>query len=55
MTESAASKMTKLCTAVAAMGALVGLVVNSGHPVDAGTAAAAAPAAVSAPAAVFGN
>lgn len=34
MTESAASKLTKLCTAVAAVGAMVGLIVNSGAPSD---------------------
>ena len=45
MTESAASKMTKLCTAVAALGAIVGLMVNSGSPSDAGTPTAAASAA----------
>jgi hypothetical protein len=47
MTESAASKLSKLFTAVAAMGALVGLMVNSGAPTDAaGTASASAPVAI---------
>jgi hypothetical protein len=35
MTESAATKLTTLCTAIAAFGALVGLMVNSGAPSDA--------------------
>lgn len=34
MTESSASKLTTLCTAVAAVGALVGLMVNSGTQAD---------------------
>ena len=34
MTESAASKLTTLCTAVAAVGAMVGLMVNSGDQPD---------------------
>lgn len=32
MSETAASKLTTLCTAAAALGALVGLMVNSGNP-----------------------
>ena len=46
MTESAASKLTTLCTAVAALGALVGLLVNSGNPPAAANPATTAAAVV---------
>jgi hypothetical protein len=46
MTESAASKLTTLCTAVAALGALVGLMVNSGNPPAAANPATTAAAVV---------
>lgn len=54
MTESAASKLTKLCTAVAALGAIVGLMVNSGVPTD--TAPTTSASSVTVPAGVqFSN
>ncbi|HTK66072.1 MAG TPA: hypothetical protein VL595_27090 [Pseudonocardia sp.] len=46
MTESAASKLTKLCTAVAAVGAMVGLIVNSGAPSDSVPTSSASAASV---------
>ena len=55
MTESAASKLTKLCTAVAALGAIVGLMVNSGAPTDTAPTSSAS-SSVSVPAGVqFSN
>ncbi len=42
MSETAATRLTALCTALAAVGALVGLLVNSGEPT-------AAPAVTAAP------
>jgi hypothetical protein len=51
MSDTAASKMTTLFTAVAALGALVGLMVNSGNPPDSASASSASAAVVvSAPA-----
>jgi hypothetical protein len=51
MSDTAASKMTTLLTAVAALGALVGLMVNSGNPPDsASPSSASAAVVVSAPA-----
>jgi hypothetical protein len=46
MTESTATKLTSLCTAAAALGALVALMVNSGAPVSAGGPSASASAVV---------